>query len=464
MILPNNPHVDPEDVERQLRQTLARRRETPLPAARQRPPAPPEPRLSWRQRLKRIPVLGASLVFLYHRWRRITAPGIGRRERIKALPLVGDLCYFLWVLADLPRFRLTTAMSLDALRQDQQTLVAQLQAARQDQQEQHRRQGLAQEQLHAELRESVQRLERLNQKLAERNGALEQRNGVLEQRSAGLEESNRLLEQRLAAWQSAGEERLAMHSRALRLLEQRAAADAPAPSVGGVEAVAAPVLGNFYLEFETRFRGSPESVKERQRPYLPYLRAAVAGVATPRCVDIGCGRGEWLELLREQGLNPLGIDLDPGMVLACRDRGLDARQEDGIAWLRAQAPDSLDLVSAFQVIEHLSLDQFLSLLDATLEALAPGGIAIFETPNPENLIVGACNFYYDPTHRNPIPPPVAAFIAEQRGFPRVEILRLNPYPDSMLLEGGDIVSQRLNGLLYGPQDYALIVGKRHADD
>lgn len=410
MILPNNPRIDPEDVERHVLRVISRRRQTLMADSRQprSRPRPGLPRLTLRQRLKGLPLLGPTLTYFYRRWRTVTTPGIGRRERIKALPLVGDLLYFLWVLRDLPRFRLATARDLDALRLEQERDRAQLQGLRQNL-EQHRQ---ATQQLAREWREQMDQ------------------------------------------WS----ERLAAHSLALRLLEQRPTAEPGEPTLAAVREGAVPLLGNFYLEFESRFRGSPAAIKERLRPYLPYLQQAIADVPAPRCVDIGCGRGEWLELLREQGLTPQGMDLDPGMVLACQDRGLDVRQGDGIAWLKTQAAGSLHVVSAFQVIEHLGFAQLLELLDATLHALAPGGIAIFETPNPENLIVGACNFHYDPTHQHPIPPPVAAFIAEQRGFSRVEILRLNPYPEAMMLPGDDARTRRLNDLLYGPQDYALIAG------
>ncbi len=98
----------------------------------------------------------------------------------------------------------------------------------------------------------------------------------------------------------------------------------------------------------------------------------------------------------------------------------------------------------------------IALFDAARHALCPGGVIIFETPNPENLKVGACNFYFDPTHLHPIVPQVAEFMARQRGFAHAEILRLHPYPDDHLLHGGTAVEALINKELFGAQDYAVI--------
>jgi O-antigen chain-terminating methyltransferase len=104
----------------------------------------------------------------------------------------------------------------------------------------------------------------------------------------------------------------------------------------------------------------------------------------------------------------------------------------------------------------------IALFDAALRALRADGMVIFETPNPENISVGACSFYYDPTHRHPIAPAVAEFIARQRGFARTAILRLNPLPDSRLIPENTEVAHRFNSTFYGPQDYAVIAWKTDA--
>ncbi|MFZ6711381.1 class I SAM-dependent methyltransferase [Undibacterium sp. TC9W] len=214
----------------------------------------------------------------------------------------------------------------------------------------------------------------------------------------------------------------------------------------------------FYLEFEALFRGSRADIKERLKVYLPYLAHISEQAKDERklVIDVGCGRGEWLELLDEQGIPAMGVDMNISMVNACLDQGFLCRHADAIAYLREQPAGSIGAVTGFQIIEHLPFEQLIALFDAARHALCPGGVIIFETPNPENLKVGACNFYFDPTHLHPIVPQVAEFMARQRGFTHAEILRLHPYPDDHLLHGGTEVEALLNKELFGAQDYAVI--------
>jgi 2-polyprenyl-3-methyl-5-hydroxy-6-metoxy-1,4-benzoquinol methylase len=217
----------------------------------------------------------------------------------------------------------------------------------------------------------------------------------------------------------------------------------------------------FYTEFEGYFRGTREDIRERQKIYLPYLGHITAG-SDARVLDIGCGRGEWLELMKTQGIRATGIDLNGEMVATCREHGLDAEHADAVAWLRSQPEGSLAAVTGFHIIEHLPFDQLIAMFDAALRALRPDGVIIFETPNPENVSVGSCSFYYDPTHHHPIAPAVAEFVARQRGFARAEILRTNPLPDTRLIAENTEVAHRFNSSFYGPQDYAVIAWKTYA--
>jgi SAM-dependent methyltransferase len=215
------------------------------------------------------------------------------------------------------------------------------------------------------------------------------------------------------------------------------------------------LLDAVYAAFEDRFRGSREDIKERQKIYLPWIEQAGAGTATAPVLDLGCGRGEWLELLKETGKTAAGVDINHLFVTECRNRGLTVASRDLLAHLKNQAPDSTGAVSAFHLIEHLPLTTLVRMMDETLRVLKPGGIAIFETPNPENLIVGACSFYTDPTHKNPLPPDTALYLMETRGFCDCEIIRLHPCekrPGDMV----DTMPASLVHLLYGEQDYAVI--------
>jgi O-antigen chain-terminating methyltransferase len=133
---------------------------------------------------------------------------------------------------------------------------------------------------------------------------------------------------------------------------------------------------------------------------------------------------------------------------------------DAIEHLRGLKADSLGAVTAMHVIEHIPFRRLIALFDEVLRALQPGGVAIFETPNPENLVVGACSFHNDPTHEQPLPPEPTRYFAESRGFVDVSILRLHPVPESLqLADGPPEVRELINRMFYGAQDYALIARK-----
>lgn len=180
---------------------------------------------------------------------------------------------------------------------------------------------------------------------------------------------------------------------------------------------------SFYRAFEDRYRGSREIIKDRLRAYAPFT-APLLQDGPAAALDLGCGRGEWLELLGEDGFDARGVDLDDGMLAACHERGLAARHCDALAALRAEPDNSLALVSAFHLVEHLPFELVQDLITESLRALRPGGLLIMETPNPENLTVGATSFYRDPTHVRPLPPDLLGFAAEHAGFGRQRIVRL----------------------------------------
>ena len=217
------------------------------------------------------------------------------------------------------------------------------------------------------------------------------------------------------------------------------------------------ILDAMYVSLEDRFRGTRADIKERQRVYLPYLEDAGLERKKLSILDVGCGRGEWLELLKAEGFKAQGVDINPVLVNECKERGLEVFDGDAISFLRELPDAGLSVLTAFHMIEHLPLKTLIALLDEALRVIKPGGRVIFETPNPENLIVGACNFYADPTHRNPLHPELTKFIVEERGFCSVSLHRLHPVgKDYGLPEDGTEIVKRLNTLFYGPQDYAVV--------
>jgi SAM-dependent methyltransferase len=211
-------------------------------------------------------------------------------------------------------------------------------------------------------------------------------------------------------------------------------------------------LDELFASFPEQFRGRREEVKEGLRFYLPFLKSAEI---TKDILDLGCGRGEWLELLKEEGFEGRGVEANPLLVERARQGGLEAVSADALLYLSAQPDESLNAVTGFHFIEHLSFEIFVELLDEIRRTLRPGSLVIFETPNPKNLVVGACNFYSDPTHLKPLFPETVQFIMSQLGFADVRVEYLNQVGDSPF-DDGSVGSQALNSWLYGARDFALI--------
>jgi SAM-dependent methyltransferase len=251
---------------------------------------------------------------------------------------------------------------------------------------------------------------------------------------------------------------LAIPERLARLERQRraepraeAAQAAPAPSTGP---------GLDYFLFEDRFRPE-ESVRERQQIYVELLKDR------KRVADLGCGRGELLDALRAQGVSAYGVEIEPDFVALLEEAGLEVVQQDAIEHLASLEPGAVDGIVVSHVVEHLPAARLLQLVNLAAEKLADGGVLIVETPNPESLIAGSVNFHRDPTHVRPIHPDTLAFLCESAGFSEIEIRRLSPVPPEHMLPvpgGGELreVVTRLNDLIYGFQDYAVVARKATA--
>lgn len=221
-----------------------------------------------------------------------------------------------------------------------------------------------------------------------------------------------------------------------------------------------------YLELERRYRGTEEEIAERVSRYLPELRGR------GEVLDLGCGRGEALAVLAAEGVPARGVDSSAGMVARCRERGLAAAEGDLFAVLAEAGEGSLGGVVSFHVIEHLPPESLDRLVRLAFRALAPGGVLILETPNPLSLVVAARNFWLDPTHRRPVHPESLRLSFELAGFDPVEHRELSPFaadqhlpeidlgavpePQRELADRVNRLRDRLDDLLFAPQDYALI--------
>lgn len=218
------------------------------------------------------------------------------------------------------------------------------------------------------------------------------------------------------------------------------------------------ILDPLYLAFENQFRGTREEIRERLLEYVPFLREAKAGIEGREVLDIGCGRGEWLEIMKNEGFAAKGLDLNHVLVQECRDKGFEVEENDAVSYLRSLPDNSLGAITSFHLIEHLSFDERVALFDESVRVLKPGGLALFETPNPRNLLVGSCNFWADPTHLRPLYPETHEFLMEYRGFCKIKLLFLHPHEGEQRLpeEEAPQLASRLNEVFSCARDYTVI--------
>ncbi|HYO16104.1 MAG TPA: methyltransferase domain-containing protein [Thermoanaerobaculia bacterium] len=236
-----------------------------------------------------------------------------------------------------------------------------------------------------------------------------------------------------------------------------------------VETIARAHEEHGYFELERRYRGTEGEIRERISRYLPYLQGLPDG--TP-VLDLGCGRGESLALLRDHGIAGRGVDSSARMVQLCRERGLTTEVGDLFEVLAGTPEASLGGVVSFHVIEHLPAGALDRLVRLAYRALRPGGVLILETPNPLSVVVAARNFWLDPTHVRPVHPESLRLMYELAGFDPVERLDLRPFSDADRLPEIDLAElppeqhpladkvnrlrDRLDELLFGFQDFGMV--------
>ncbi len=497
MLIPNNPDLDFQELNRRIEAEVQRykldTRERPLPAFDPSPAQVFDRPYRWMEliQLEDEPLLLAAYPSLLgrkaersevqqglHQLRsgfdkfevlaglRYSPEGIAHgtevhglrkaklKNTLRRIPVIGKLLLSAYAIASVePRSRYYVA------RMDLLTRQNKLQndglAAQRDQFENQQRQLQVQNQ---HLDELGSYMNELNGYLRAQQNALDTQNVTIGQQTDYIKrleselDQQRLIQQELRA-------RLGL----LERMPRQAVAHSADSTVVATQPTASNLVpssipDSFYLAFENRFRGDAQTIRERQSYYLPILAGIEPLNAGLPLVDIGCGRGEWLNMLPDHYAR-IGIDLNSMNVEACHEQGLKAVHQDALVWLAEQPENSVAVVSAFHVIEHLSFEQFNVLLDQCQRVLAPGGTIIFETPNPENIITAATHFHTDPTHIHPLPPAFTEFLVEFKGFERVEIHRLNPIPREYALNEDSEVARRCDALFYGPQDYAVTARK-----
>lgn len=217
-----------------------------------------------------------------------------------------------------------------------------------------------------------------------------------------------------------------------------------------------------YFDFENHFRGAQESIKENQKQYLQYFSE------DGFIVDVGCGRGEFLQLLRESGREAIGVDIYQEYVDYCQMNGLNVVQGDGIRFLSC-LENQVDGIFVGQVVEHLKLEQLVELCNISYEKLNSGGCAIFETPNPTSLSIYTNAFYMDPSHVKPVHPLTLQYFLQNAGYDDVQIVYTETSKVKVNIPKIDVgeASQEFNSamdrigqMLFGSQDYAIIARKK----
>ncbi len=241
------------------------------------------------------------------------------------------------------------------------------------------------------------------------------------------------------------------------------AAVAPAAPVAAFQ----PIDSYKYVGFEDQFRGSRETIRARFESYLPLFQGA------SDVLDVGCGRGEFLELLGESGISARGIDLNHEMAEQCRARGLDVTEADAVGYLSTLPDGSLGGIFAAQVVEHLRADYLLQFLELAFHKLRPGGLLVLETLNPACWIAFFESFIRDITHEWPLHPETLKYLVLASGFSRAEIQFRAPIPPQERLQAialppdanvavADLVEtfnanvDKLNARIYSHLDYAVI--------
>ena len=262
-----------------------------------------------------------------------------------------------------------------------------------------------------------------------------------------IQEETRVLRQRLAAQSRAESVRLT----------------GEAPAAGAKVSTASPVEMD-YFQLQRHFRGTEADIRTRQSFYLPFFEGR------RNVLDIACGRGEFLELMRQAKVTARGVDLDSGMVGQCLQKGLNVVQSDAFSYLETVPDGSLDGIFCAQFVEHLEAEAYVRLVSRCAGKLAPSGILVVETPNPECLAIFSQTFFLDPTHVRPIPPALMRLLFAEAGLARITAHFLSPAaaglpvipqlasgltePDK--LQAWNAAVMRFNETFFGGMDYALI--------
>jgi SAM-dependent methyltransferase len=218
---------------------------------------------------------------------------------------------------------------------------------------------------------------------------------------------------------------------------------------------------DFYFQLQGRFQSNVPADTSRLEMYRGIIGNLEPKAPEGPWLDIGCGRGKWLGLARDGGYDVAGVDSNAAAIQQCREAGFEVTERDALEFLQSAADESFAVVSAFHVLEHCPFEYCLNLVYQVGRILKPGGVLLIETPHAGNLLMAAEQFWMDPTHNRPIPLPLMEFLFEYCGIGVIHRFEVNPRAESEHLPFRDLeLANRLDMLLYGPQDYAMM-GRRN---
>lgn len=213
---------------------------------------------------------------------------------------------------------------------------------------------------------------------------------------------------------------------------------------------------SFYHRLENKYRGSLADIRKKLRVYLPDIEAAFLRTGGKPVLDLGCGRGEWLELLKDLDIPALGVDTNSYQIEEVLAAGYNVKLADAMQTLQKADTGSYAAITAFHLIEHLPFETVLWVARESLRVLAPGGILLFETPNVRNILVGATSFHNDPTHLSPRTDPVLKVTFEVCGYDQIDIRFLNPHERLNEFCQRHAFDEDLAYLIFGPQDVSIL--------
>lgn len=214
------------------------------------------------------------------------------------------------------------------------------------------------------------------------------------------------------------------------------------------------VPAEIYRYLQDQFRGSRDELEKRLLTYVPLFQNLPPYPWDVPLVDLGSGRGEWLDLLARNAVPARGVDSNIEMINHCRQQRLDVVASGALEYLKGFSDNVVPAITSFHLVEHLTPPILVELLRECFRVLRPGGLLLFETPNPENYQVSSYYFHLDPTHLRPLPPPLSTHLVHALGFDRIRVIRAAAADTSQLF-----ADPRLNDLFCVSMDYAVAAYK-----